>query len=306
MTVASAVIITEVGPRDGLQNEKNILSVADRAAWIRELAKSGVDEIEVGAFVSPKWVPQMVDSDKVFSLVKDLQDQVKLTCLVPNEQGMQQAMAAGVKRIAIFTAASETFTQKNINCSIAESFARFAPVLKLAQANGIEVRGYISTAFVCPYEGVIGPAQSQAVLQQFLDLGVSEISVGDTIGKATPNSVAGLMAILQPIVQKNKIDLAMHFHDTYGMAIANVAESLRWDVRHFDASAGGLGGCPYAKGASGNVATEDLISFLEQMGYQAKLPKLWKTEQIVQATKPVFQLLQRQSLAKLAQFQTQK
>ncbi|MBM3230025.1 hydroxymethylglutaryl-CoA lyase, partial [Candidatus Parvarchaeota archaeon] len=292
-----------VGPRDGLQNEKNILSVADRAAWIRELAKSGVDEIEVGAFVSPKWVPQMVDSDKVFALVKDLQPQIKLTCLVPNEQGMQQAVAAGVKRVAIFTAASETFTQKNINCSIAESFARFVPVLKLAQKNSIEVRGYISTAFVCPYDGVISPEKTQIVLQRFLDLGVSEISIGDTIGKATPQSVAALMALLQPMVQNHKVDLAMHFHDTYGMAIANVAESLRWDVRHFDASAGGLGGCPYAKGASGNVATEDLLYFLQAMGYEAKPSIGWQIAQMVQATKPVFQHLQRQSLAKVFQLE---
>ena len=284
--------ITEVGPRDGLQNEKTTLSVEARAAWIRELAQTGVDEIEVGAFVSPKWVPQMADSEKVFALVQDLAAQVKLTCLVPNEQGMQAAIAAGVKRVAIFTAASESFTQKNINCSIAESFTRFAPVFKLARANAIEVRGYISTAFVCPYEGEIAPAKTQDVLQQFLDLGVNEISIGDTIGKATPNSVAGLMTLLQPRAQNNKIDLAMHFHDTYGMAIANVAESLRWDVRHFDSSAGGLGGCPYAQGASGNVATEDLIYFLQAEGYQSSKNQAWQLEHLIQATKPVLKALQ--------------
>jgi len=237
-------------------------------------------------------VPQMADSEKVFALVQDLAAQVKLTCLVPNEQGMQAAIAAGVKRVAIFTAASESFTQKNINCSIAESFTRFAPVFKLARANAIEVRGYISTAFVCPYEGEIAPAKTQDVLQQFLDLGVNEISIGDTIGKATPNSVAGLMTLLQPRAQNNKIDLAMHFHDTYGMAIANVAESLRWDVRHFDSSAGGLGGCPYAQGASGNVATEDLIYFLQAEGYQSSKNQAWQLEHLIQATKPVLKALQ--------------
>lgn len=255
------VKIIEVGPRDGLQNEKKIVPVADKIQFIKLLSEAGFQEIEAGAFVSPKWVPQMVDSRAVFESL-DLQSGITYTALVPNEKGMATALEAGVKKIAVFTAASETFNQKNINASIAESIQRFEPVVKMARVNHVEVRGYVSTAFVCPYEGDIQVSAVADVVQKLFDLGIHDISLGDTIGKATSEQVQNLLTLL---LKKYPVGVfAMHFHDTFGRALQNIGESLKFDISCFDSSAGGLGGCPYAPGAKGNVSTNSLVKFFDQ------------------------------------------
>lgn len=260
--------IIEVGPRDGLQNEKKIIALADKIKLIELLSETGLTEIEAGAFVSPKWVPQMADSAQVFATLARRNHSVLYSALVPNEQGMQAAIAAGVKKVAVFTAASESFNKKNINATIAESLQRFAPVLKLAEENKVQVRGYISTAFVCPYEGQISAEQSADVVEKLFHLGITDISIGDTIGQATPPMVARLS---ETLIHKKKIpvqNLAMHFHDTYGFALANVYESLQHGITQFDASVAGLGGCPYAAGAAGgNLSTNHLVFFLERLGF---------------------------------------
>lgn len=259
--------IIEVGARDGLQNEKQVISLKDKLQFLRLLSQCGFSEIEAGAFVSPKWVPQMASSDQIFTeLLKENNSKLTYSALVPNEKGMESALKLGVKKVALFTAASESFNQKNINCSIAESFKRFEPVLKIAQQNDIAVRCYVSTAFYCPYDDKIDPQKVLSVIDRVIDYGITDISLGDTIGKAVPYDVAKLLEI---VLEKHSKDyFAMHFHDTYGMAIANVTESLKFDILQYDSSAGGLGGCPYAPGASGNVATNDLVWFLHKMGYQ--------------------------------------
>lgn len=270
VSLPQKVLLTEVGPRDGLQNESQPVSVTDKLEFIRLLTAAGLTDIEAGAFVSPKWVPQMADSEKIFAKIRTekFPTDVTYTALVPNEKGMALALKAGVKKIAIFTAASETFNQKNINCSIAASFDRFKPVLKMAAENAVAVRGYISAAFVCPYEGVVVPQKTADVLSRFLDMGVNDISIGDTTGKATPPMVQALLELLIIKLALPKEDLAMHFHDTYGVAIANIYESLKFHIARFDASAGGLGGCPYAPGAAGNVATNDVVWFLQSLGIE--------------------------------------
>lgn len=253
--------IIEVGPRDGLQNEKKIVSLADKIQFIKLLSEAGFEEIEAGAFVSPKWVPQMADSQAVFESL-DLQSGITYTALVPNEKGMSAALQAGVKKVAVFTAASETFNQKNINASILESIQRFEPVVEMARANHVEVRGYVSTAFVCPYEGDIQASAVADVVQKLFDLGIHDISLGDTIGKATREQVRALLSFL---IKKHASHIfSMHFHDTYGRAIQNVEESLKFGIACFDSSAGGLGGCPYAPGAKGNVSTNALVSFFDE------------------------------------------
>jgi hydroxymethylglutaryl-CoA lyase len=263
-SLPKSVSIIEVGPRDGLQNEKQPIALADKLQFIELLTAAGIPEIEAGSFVSPKWVPQMADSEAVFEHLRSSKTNTTYSALVPNEQGMSAAIRCGVKKIAVFTAASESFNRKNINCGIDESITRFLPVLKLAQANGMSVRGYVSTAFVCPYEGAIQPSAVTAIVDRLIDLGINDISIGDTIGRATPVTVAGL---LEALLRKHSQSLfAMHFHDTYGTALANVSESLRFGITHYDSSSAGLGGCPYAPGASGNVATDDLVWFLESMG----------------------------------------
>lgn len=256
------VKIVEVGPRDGLQNEKKIVSVADKIEFIKLLSEAGFQEIEAGAFVSPKWVPQMADSQRLFLNLKNDNSGVIYTALVPNEKGMEMALQAGVKKIAVFTAASETFNQKNINVSIAESIKRFEPVVKMARANHVEVRGYVSTAFVCPYEGDIEANAVADVVQKLLDLDIHDISLGDTIGKATREQVQTLLSLL--IQNHSPQVFAMHFHDTYGHALQNVGESLSFGISCFDSSAAGLGGCPYAPGAKGNVSTNSLVKFFDQ------------------------------------------
>jgi hydroxymethylglutaryl-CoA lyase len=255
--------IVEVGPRDGLQNEKATLSTAVKIAFVDQLSRSGLQEIEAGAFVSPKWVPQLADSAEVFRGIRRAPG-VVYSALVPNLQGLERALEAKADKIAVFTAASETFTRKNINATIGESLERFRPVIEGARRAGLPVRGYVSTAFWCPYEGRMPPAAARAVTLRLLELGADEVSIGDTIGKALPEEIDGLLDVLLAELEPGR--LAMHFHDTYGHAVENVLASLRRGVRTFDASAGGLGGCPYAPGASGNVATEAVVAALRAAG----------------------------------------
>lgn len=258
-----SVRIVEVGPRDGLQNEKATVPAEAKVAYITALADAGLKVIEAGAFVSPKWVPQMADTAEVFrDIPKD--PGVDYPVLVPNMKGLQRAIEAGVQSIAIFTAASDTFNQRNINMTIDESFANYAPVAARAAQEGMRVRGYISTAFGCPYEGDVPPEKVLEVAARLLDLGCYEVSVGDTIGVGTPMQVQGVIGMLLQVIPASR--LAMHFHDTRGTALANTLAALEMGIGAFDASSGGLGGCPYAPGASGNLATEDLVYMLDRMG----------------------------------------
>lgn len=257
------VHVVEVGPRDGLQNEKVTIPTEAKIDYITALADAGLRTIEAGAFVSPKWVPQMADTAEVYrDIPKD--PGVDYPVLVPNMKGLERAIEASVKSIAIFTAASETFNKRNINMSIDESFSNYAPVATRARAEGMRVRGYVSTAFGCPYEGDVAPEKVLEVCARLLDLGCYEVSVGDTIGVGTPVQVQGVIGILLQVIPASK--LAMHFHDTRGTALANTLAALEMGIPTFDASSGGLGGCPYAPGASGNMATEDLVYMLEKMG----------------------------------------
>ncbi|PKH91175.1 hydroxymethylglutaryl-CoA lyase [Pseudoalteromonas sp. 78C3] len=260
---ANKVRIVEVGARDGLQNEKTV-STADKVALINALSAAGLKDIEAGAFVSPKWVPQMADSADVISAL-DLPD-VNLSALTPNLKGAQAAHAVGIKEFAIFTAASESFCQKNINCSIDESIERFSEVMAFAKANNIRVRGYVSCVLGCPYEGEINPQAVLSVSQKLLDLGCYEVSLGDTIGVGTAKKVTQLIELLLTHIDKAK--LAVHFHDTYGQALTNIYAALSLGIATVDAAVAGLGGCPYAKGASGNVATEDVVYLLQGLGIE--------------------------------------
>jgi len=259
------VKIVEVGPRDGLQNETAVLPTQAKVSYITALSDAGLKVIEAGAFVSPKWVPQMVDTAEVYAEIpKD--PGVEYPVLVPNMKGLERAIDAGVKSIAIFTAASETFNKRNINMSIDESFENYAPVAARAIDEGMRVRGYVSTAFGCPYEGDVAPEKVLEVCARLLDLGCYEVSVGDTIGVGTPMQAQGVIGILLQVIPHSR--LAMHFHDTRGTALANTLAALEMGVATFDASSGGLGGCPYAPGASGNLATEDLVYMLDRMGIE--------------------------------------
>jgi isopropylmalate/homocitrate/citramalate synthase len=271
-----------VGPRDGLQNIDTPLDVDTKVQFIHALSETGLRAIEVGAFVSPRAVPQMAASDEVFARLQR-REGVRYPVLVPNAQGMEAALQAGVQEIAVFTAASETFNQKNINASIDESFERFRPVVHSARQAGVRVRGYVSTCFGCPYEGTVAPSAVHDVTRRLFDLGVAEVSIGDTIGVAVPTQVPEVMG---PLIERHGVDaLALHFHDTRGTAVANVIEALRMGIHIFDSSAGGLGGCPYAPGATGNVATEDLVYVLHAMGIETgiDLEKLMAASQLVAA-----------------------
>jgi hydroxymethylglutaryl-CoA lyase len=260
-----SVKIVEVGPRDGLQNEKVVVPTEAKVEYITTLADAGLRVIEAGAFVSPKWVPQMADTDEVYrNIPKD--PGVDYPVLVPNMKGLDRAIDAGVKSIAIFTAASDTFNQRNINMTIDESFVNYAPVVARALAEQMRVRGYISTAFGCPYEGDVPPEKVLEVSARLLDLGCYEVSVGDTIGVGTPMQVQGVIGMLLQVIPAHK--LAMHFHDTRGTALANTLAALEMGIATFDASSGGLGGCPFAPGASGNLATEDLVYMLDRMAIE--------------------------------------
>ena len=265
MQLPHRVTIVEVGPRDGLQNEKAAIATADKIAFVNRLTASGHAIVEVSAFVSPKWVPQMADAADVFAGI-ERKPGVRYTALVPNRAGLERALAARVDEIAIFAAASETFSRKNINQSIDESLAAYRGVVDDARAAGRRVRGYLSTCFRCPYEGPVSPHQVAGVAARLLDLGVYEVAISDTIGAATPGDVLRVLeatSVRLPVHQT-----ALHFHDTRGTALANVLAGLDCGVTTFDSSAGGLGGCPYAPGAAGNVATEDLIFMLNGLGIE--------------------------------------
>ena len=261
--IPKSVKIVEVGPRDGLQNEKQIVPAATKIEFIGRLSETGLKTIETTSFVSPKWIPQLADAEEVYKGILK-KPGVAYPVLVPNEKGMERALAAGVKEIAVFTAASETFNQKNINCSIAESIERFKPVMALASMHGIRVRGYISTVIGCPYEGPIKPEAVARVTKELAAIGCYEISLGDTIGVGTPMKAQAMLAAAAAEVPMAQ--LAVHFHDTYGQALANIHACLELGVATVDSSTSGLGGCPYAKGATGNVATEDVLFMLTGMG----------------------------------------
>ncbi|RPA38222.1 hydroxymethylglutaryl-CoA lyase [Shewanella frigidimarina] len=256
------VSIFEVGARDGLQNEVPV-TTADKLALITQLGDAGIKRIEAGSFVSPKWVPQMADSDAVLQQLKR-QAGVVYSALTPNLKGFELALAAGADEVAVFGAASESFSQKNINCSIDESIERFIPLMEAAKQHGIAVRGYVSCVLGCPYEGDIDVREVARVSKILYKMGCYEISLGDTIGVGTPNKARQMVEAVAKVVPVDK--LALHFHDTYGQALANILACLETGVSVFDASVAGLGGCPYAKGASGNLATEDLVYMLHGMG----------------------------------------
>lgn len=260
-----AVRIVEVGPRDGLQNEKALIPTEQKIQFINMLAEAGLPVVEATSFVSPRAIPQLSDASAVMAGLTRLPS-TSYPVLVPNLKGMERALAAGVRAVAVFTAASESFTRHNINATIEESLANFRPVVALAQQEGVTVRGYISTVFGCPYEGSVESRKVLNVAQALLEMGIDELSLGDTIGVATPNQVVDVIGLLVndgaiPIGQ-----LTVHFHDTRGTALANVLMALQLGIRIVDSSAGGLGGCPYAPGAAGNLATEDLLYMLNGMG----------------------------------------
>ncbi|HEY0523594.1 MAG TPA: hydroxymethylglutaryl-CoA lyase [Stellaceae bacterium] len=262
-TLPKQVKIVEVGPRDGLQNEPQTVPTDTKVELVRLLGEAGLTVIESGSFVSPKWVPQMADTPMVLAAI-ERRPGVSYPVLVPNMKGMEGALAAGVGEVAIFGAASESFSRRNINCSIAESLDRFAPVAETARQHGIRVRGYISCVVDCPYEGPVAPEAVARVAERLLAMGCYEISLGDTIGTATPARVQAMLDAVAAVMPVDK--LAVHFHDTYGQAIANIYASLERGVAVVDSSVAGLGGCPYAKGASGNVATEDVVYLLDGLG----------------------------------------
>ena len=263
MSMPSHVRIVEVGPRDGLQNEKTIIATADKIALIDRLSATGLRSIEATSFVSPKWVPQLADAAEVYSNIHK-QPGVSYPVLVPNEQGYERARAVGVEEIAVFTAASEAFSQRNINASIDQSLARFAPVMERAKADGVKVRGYVSTVLGCPYQGEVPLADVVRVARALHAMGCYEVSLGDTIGIGTPGKARAMLKAVAAEVPMSA--LAVHFHDTYGQALSNILACLEEGVAVVDSAVSGTGGCPYAKGASGNVASEDVVYMLHGLG----------------------------------------
>ena len=263
---APTVRLVEVGPRDGLQNERQAIATATKLALIRRLAAAGLKDIEATAFVSPKWVPQMADHAEVMAGLPSAAEfpGVNYPVLTPNLKGFEAALAAGAREVAVFAAASEAFSQKNINCTVAESIARFEPILAAAQTAGVRVRGYISCVLGCPYQGEVAPEAVAAVARELLAMGCYEVSLGDTIGTGTAGKTRTLFEVVGRDIPRDK--LAGHFHDTYGQALANIYASLLEGIAVFDSSIAGLGGCPYAKGATGNVATEDVLYLLNGLG----------------------------------------
>src|SRR4029450_13282467 len=278
------VVLTEVGPRDGLQNEKANVGTVAKVNYIDMLTDAGFAQIEVTSFVNPKWVPQMADAWEVYKKIHKKKG-ARYIALVPNPKGMEKALTAHVEAIAVFTAASETFAKKNINMSIDESIETFKAVVDAAKASNIWVRGYVSTCFGCPYEGSVLPAKVVEVAEKLLKLGIDELSLGDTIGVATPTRVWELIALVKKKCPIDKI--ALHFHDTRGTALANVLAGLQSGVSKFDSSTGGLGGCPYAPGAAGNVATEDLVYMLNGMNIETGV----NLDKVVEASRKISQLV---------------
>ncbi len=264
MSDRPSIRIAEMGPRDGLQNESGFVATADKVRFVELLAAAGFPEIEVSSFVSPKWVPQLRDATEVFDAIVRRPGVIH-SALVPNEAGLDRALAARVEKVAIFTAASETFTRRNINASIGESLERIAPVIRRSKESRLPVRGYVSCAVACPYEGEIPPGKVADIVARLLELGVDEIDLGDTIGVAVPADISKLYDAVSPLVEPSSTTL--HLHDTRGTALACAARAIEIGVRSFDSSCVGLGGCPYAPGAAGNLATEDLVYFCMQSGY---------------------------------------
>ncbi|WP_137819763.1 hydroxymethylglutaryl-CoA lyase [Pseudomonas sp. 2FG] len=265
MAIPKHVRLVEVGPRDGLQNEAQPISVADKVRLVDELSATGLSYIEAGSFVSPKWVPQMAGSAEVFAQIQRKAG-VTYAALTPNFKGFEAAVEAGVKEVAVFAAATEAFSLRNINCSINESLERFVPVMAAAKQHGISVRGYVSCVLGCPYEGDVAPQQVASVAKELFAMGCYEVSLGDTIGTGTPSATRRLFEMVGREIPREK--LAGHFHDTYGQALANIYASLLEGIKVFDSSVAGLGGCPYAKGASGNVASEDVLYMLNGLGIE--------------------------------------
>lgn len=288
------VTIIEVGPRDGLQNEKTILKTEDKVKFIKMLADSGLTEIEATSFVRADKIPQMGDADKLFPEISKING-VNSPCLVPNLKGLEKALAVGVKEIAVFSATSETFNSKNINASIDESLERIKAVCEEAKKHGLKIRGYVSTAFGCPYEGETSVEKLIEVSRALLKLGAYEVSIGDTIGVATPAQVQYIVNKLLTNFKKDQI--ALHFHDTRGMALSNILTALTLGINKFDSSAGGLGGCPYAKGATGNVATEDLVYLLNSLGIKSNVD----IEKLAEASEFILGKLNRKTSSKYLQ-----
>jgi len=293
MHYPNRVRIVEVGPRDGLQNEKQPIDAATKIELIEALAKAGVSYIEAGSFVNPKWVPQMAGSEEVFQNTARI-DGVTYAALTPNMKGYQRAIEVGADEVAIFAAASEGFSQKNINCSIEESLQRFEPIMSAAKSANIRVRGYVSCVVGCPYDGDIAPEKVVQVAQRLLDMGCYEVSLGDTIGSGTPASIARLLDTCLQTIAADK--LAVHLHDTYGQAIANILVALQKGIAVIDSSVAGLGGCPYAKGASGNVATEDVVYMLNGLGIEHGID----LDALIQAGSGICKQLQRDNGSKVA------
>ena len=293
MKAPQSVRIVEVGPRDGLQNEAQIVPTETKIEFIVKLATSGLKTIEATAFVSPKWVPQMADHAEVMRALPR-EDGITYPVLVPNMRGYEEAVAAGASEVAVFAAASETFSQRNINCTIAESLDRFAPVFAAARGADIRVRGYVSCALGCPYEGTIEPGKVADVAAALFERGCYEISLGDTIGVGTPNHTTELIDVVSKRVPIDS--LAGHFHDTYGQALANILAALIAGVHVFDASVSGLGGCPYAPGAAGNVATEDLIYMLNGMGIETGI----NLDRLIDAGSFICERIGRQTQSRVA------
>jgi hydroxymethylglutaryl-CoA lyase len=290
--MTDTVRIIEMGPRDGLQNEKTPVSVADRIKFVEALVGAGLSTIEVGAFVSPRAIPQMVGSDEVLRGVSHLRGEFHV--LVPNEKGYDAARAAGAKVVSVFASASEGFSRANINCTIAESIERFRPVLLRAKADGVRVRGYVSCVLGCPYDGEVKPRAVADVAKRLWELGCYEISLGDTIGVGTPAKARAMLRTVAADVPARA--LAMHFHDTYGQALANLYAGMEEGIRVIDSAAGGLGGCPYAPGATGNVATEDVVYMLEGMGIKTGVDM----DRLLEATNTMSKLIGRPPLSRVA------
>lgn len=288
----NAVRIVEVGPRDGLQNEKTIISVADKIALINQLSQCGFQTIEATSFVSPKWIPQLADAAEVFTGIEKFPG-VGYPALVPNLQGYERARAVGATEVAIFTAASEAFNQKNINASIDQSIERFIPILEQAKNDRIKVRGYISTVLGCPYQGAVPAVDVVRVAKRLFELGCYEISLGDTIGIGTPKKARTMLATVAEKVPMSA--LAVHFHDTRGQALANILACLEEGVRVVDSAVSGIGGCPYAKGASGNVATEDVVYMLEGIGMDTGI----QLQKLITTGRWLSQLLGRETSSKV-------
>ncbi|ALU60571.1 MULTISPECIES: hydroxymethylglutaryl-CoA lyase [Pseudomonas] len=293
MSLPQKVNLVEVGPRDGLQNEAQPISVDAKVRLVDDLTAAGLSHIEVGSFVSAKWVPQMAGSAQVFERIQR-REGVIYSALAPNLRGFEDALAAGVREVAVFAAATEGFSQRNLNCSISESLERFAPVMEAARMHGVRVRGYVSCVLGCPYEGTVSPEQVATVANQLHAMGCYEISLGDTIGTGTPGATRALLNAVAAHIPRGK--LAGHFHDTYGQALVNIYASLEEGIQVFDSSVAGLGGCPYAKGASGNVATEDVLYMLQGLGIETGVD----LDQVIAAGQRICDVLQRSNGSRVA------